>query len=68
VGLQQQCLAPVAERPLEPVGEPAVGQFGESLLRERRAGAIAAEMCEPFTVVFGLYKARSRQRNSHRAA
>jgi hypothetical protein len=50
-GLQQQCLAAVAERPLETVGESAVRQFGEALLRERRAGAVAAEMREPFTVV-----------------
>ena len=50
-GLQQQCLAAIAERPLEPVGEPAVGQLGEPLLRERRAGAVAAEVREPFTVV-----------------
>ncbi len=48
---QQQCLAAIAERPLESVGEPAVGQLGEPLLRERRAGAVAAEVREPFTVV-----------------
>src|SRR5438105_3964579 len=35
----------------ETVGESAIGQFGEALLRERRAGAIAAEMCEPFPVL-----------------
>ena len=48
-GLQQQCLAAIAKRPLEPVGEAAVGR--EPLLRERRAGAVAAEVRKPFTVV-----------------
>ncbi len=50
-GLQQQHRAAVAQWPLEPIGEPPVGQLGEPLLRQRRAGAVAAEAREPLAVV-----------------
>ena len=50
-GLQQHHLAAVAEGALEPVGETAVGQFGEPLLRKRRPGAVAAEVRESLAII-----------------
>ena len=49
--LEQERRAPVAEGPLQTVGEPAIGELGEPLLREGRPGAVSAQVREPLTVV-----------------
>jgi hypothetical protein len=36
---------------LQAIGEPAVGEFREPLLRERRTGAVSAEVCETLAIV-----------------
>ena len=49
--LENEDLAAVAEAPLHAVGELAVGERGKPLLRERWAGAIAAQVRQALPVV-----------------
>src|SRR4051794_13659092 len=44
-------LRSVGQRALQAITEAAVGQTGETILRERRPGSIAAQMQKAFTVV-----------------
>ena len=50
-GFEKERRATVAEGPLETVGEPAVGELGEPLLREGRSDAVAAQMREALSIV-----------------
>jgi hypothetical protein len=49
--LEDEDIAAVAEGPLHAVRKLAVGKRGKPLLRERRTGAIAAQVCQALPVV-----------------
>jgi len=49
--LEDQRVSARGERALQAIGEPAVWKLGKAILRERRAGAIAAQMRQALAVV-----------------
>ena len=49
--LEDQRVPAHSERALQVIGEPAVRKLGEAILRERRAGGIAAQMRQALAVV-----------------